>query len=49
MVHGTFNSAVFHAHGLPKTFAQDNHSYLKKGVARGLHDQLEHPQGKLVR
>jgi dTDP-4-dehydrorhamnose 3,5-epimerase len=45
----TFNSAVFRAHGLPETFAQDNHSYSKRGVVRGLHYQLEHPQGKLVR
>ncbi len=31
------------------TFLQDNHSYSKQGVLRGLHYQLEQPQGKLVR
>ena len=30
-------------------FVQDNHSVSKKGVLRGLHYQVEHPQGKLVR
>jgi len=30
------------------TFLQDKHSHSKKGVLRGLHYQLNHPQGKLV-
>ncbi|HVW52312.1 MAG TPA: dTDP-4-dehydrorhamnose 3,5-epimerase [Trinickia sp.] len=30
-------------------FVQDNHSHSFKGVLRGLHYQIEHPQGKLVR
>jgi dTDP-4-dehydrorhamnose 3,5-epimerase len=30
-------------------FVQDNHSRSVKGVLRGLHYQIEHPQGKLVR
>lgn len=30
-------------------FVQDNHSRSRKGVLRGLHYQLERPQGKLVR
>lgn len=30
-------------------FVQDNHSKSKRGVLRGLHYQLEHTQGKLVR
>lgn len=30
-------------------FVQDNHSKSKKGVLRGLHYQIQHPQGKLVR
>ena len=30
-------------------FVQDNHSRSQKGVLRGLHYQLEQPQGKLVR
>ncbi len=35
--------------GLNVTFVQDNHSRSSKGVLRGLHYQIEHPQGKLVR
>ena len=31
------------------TFVQDNHSRSAKGVLRGLHYQIEHAQGKLVR
>jgi dTDP-4-dehydrorhamnose 3,5-epimerase len=31
------------------TFVLDNHSHSGKGVLRGLHYQLKHPQGKLVR
>ncbi len=31
------------------TFVQDNHSFSKKGVLRGLHYQMEQTQGKLVR
>lgn len=35
--------------GLQVDFVQDNHSMSSKGVLRGLHYQLEHTQGKLVR
>jgi dTDP-4-dehydrorhamnose 3,5-epimerase len=35
--------------GLPMDFVQDNHSRSARGVLRGLHYQLENPQGKLVR
>jgi dTDP-4-dehydrorhamnose 3,5-epimerase len=45
----TFNAERFREHGLPAEFVQDNHSYSRKGVVRGLHYQLEQPQGKLVR
>ena len=31
------------------SFVQDNHSFSRKNVLRGLHYQVEHPQGKLVR
>lgn len=31
------------------TFVQDNHSHSKKSVLRGLHYQIQQPQGKLVR
>lgn len=45
----TFNSERFRRLGLPDLFLQDNHSYSTRGVVRGLHYQLEQPQGKLVR
>ncbi|RMH15706.1 MAG: dTDP-4-dehydrorhamnose 3,5-epimerase [Gammaproteobacteria bacterium] len=35
--------------GVDHEFVQDNHSRSTFGVLRGLHYQLEHPQGKLVR
>lgn len=31
------------------SFVQDNHSKSAQGILRGLHYQIEHPQGKLVR
>jgi len=46
----TYNQRVFEANGLPFDFVQDNQSWSRKGVLRGLH--LQHPphaQGKLVR
>ena len=45
----TYNAEAFEAHGLPSVFLQDNQSYSKENVLRGLHYQLEQPQGKLVR
>ncbi|HEX6097693.1 MAG TPA: dTDP-4-dehydrorhamnose 3,5-epimerase [Thermoanaerobaculia bacterium] len=45
----TYNAATFREAGLPETFVQDNHSYSRRGVLRGLHYQLHEPQGKLVR
>jgi dTDP-4-dehydrorhamnose 3,5-epimerase len=35
--------------GLDLQFVQDNHSKSGRGVLRGLHYQIQHPQGKLVR
>ncbi len=35
--------------GVDVQFLQDNHSKSGKGVLRGLHYQIQHPQGKLVR
>ena len=35
--------------GLKVQFVQDNHSRSARGVLRGLHYQIQHPQGKLVR
>jgi dTDP-4-dehydrorhamnose 3,5-epimerase len=45
----TFHAAKFTQQGLPEVFLQDNHSRSVRGVLRGLHYQLEHPQGKLIR
>jgi dTDP-4-dehydrorhamnose 3,5-epimerase len=46
----SFNARDFEqATGLKETFVQDNHSKSAKGVLRGLHYQVEHAQGKLVR
>jgi dTDP-4-dehydrorhamnose 3,5-epimerase len=44
-----FNAETFAALGLPAAFAQDNQSFSARGVLRGLHYQIGHPQGKLVR
>jgi dTDP-4-dehydrorhamnose 3,5-epimerase len=35
--------------GLETTFVQDNHSRSERNVLRGLHYQIQQPQGKLVR
>lgn len=35
--------------GIDMSFVQDNHSRSAKGVLRGLHYQIQQPQGKLVR
>jgi dTDP-4-dehydrorhamnose 3,5-epimerase len=46
----SFNQRDFaEATGLQVNFVQDNHSRSVKGVLRGLHYQIRHPQGKLVR
>jgi dTDP-4-dehydrorhamnose 3,5-epimerase len=46
----SFNEQDFaQATGLNVSFVQDNHSRSAKGVLRGLHYQLQQPQGKLVR
>ncbi len=46
----SFNARDFElATGLKKSFVQDNHSKSSKGVLRGLHYQVQHAQGKLVR
>lgn len=46
----SFNARDFsRATGLDVEFVQDNHSKSSKGVLRGLHYQIQHPQGKLVR
>jgi dTDP-4-dehydrorhamnose 3,5-epimerase len=45
----SWNERTFAAAGLELAFVQDNHSRSHRGVLRGLHYQIEHAQGKLVR
>lgn len=45
----TYKEPDFKAAGLDYIFVQDNQSKSKKGVLRGLHFQINHPQAKLVR
>ncbi len=45
----SWNRQNFADAGLDLDFVQDNHSRSARGVLRGLHYQLENPQGKLVR
>jgi len=45
----TYNERGFAAMGIAERFVQDNQSYSKQGVLRGLHFQVEQAQGKLVR
>jgi dTDP-4-dehydrorhamnose 3,5-epimerase len=44
-----FNRKTFASLNLPIDFVQDNQSFSTRGVLRGLHYQLEQPQGKLIR
>lgn len=44
----SFNTRLYEAARLPTRFVQDNHSRSKMNVLRGLHYQLQKPQGKLV-
>lgn len=45
----TYNYNDFKAAGIDIEFVQDNQSASKRGVLRGLHFQIQHPQDKLVR
>ena len=45
----TYKRPDFVAGGIAGDFVQDNQSSSTKGVLRGLHFQIEHPQAKLVR
>jgi dTDP-4-dehydrorhamnose 3,5-epimerase len=45
----SWNRRAFVAAGIDAEFVQDNHSRSVRGVLRGLHYQIEHAQGKLVR
>jgi len=45
----TFHEKKYADGGIRGPFVQDNHSHSAQGTLRGLHAQLRHPQGKLVR
>ena len=45
----TYRADQFAALGLPAAFVQDNHSFSRRGVIRGLHFQWDPPMGKLMR
>jgi len=44
-----FNQRVMREIGIDEEFVQDNHSYSKRNVLRGMHYQVQRAQGKLVR
>lgn len=44
----SYNKAKLQAHGIAAEFVQDNLSVSRKNVLRGLHYQVQRPQGKLV-
>ena len=45
----SYSERTFSEIGISERFVQDNHSCSKRGVLRGLHYQVQKPQGKLVR
>ena len=45
----SYNRRAMAELGLKAEFVQDNHSRSARNVLRGMHYQIEHPQGKLVR
>ncbi len=45
----SWNKRSFAGLGIDADFVQDNHSKSQKNVLRGLHYQIEHAQGKLIR
>jgi dTDP-4-dehydrorhamnose 3,5-epimerase len=45
----SWNKQTLVSIGLDVDFVQDNHSKSQRGVLRGLHYQIQRPQGKLVR
>jgi dTDP-4-dehydrorhamnose 3,5-epimerase len=45
----SYNQKIMSEAGIAENFVQDNHSCSSRHVLRGLHYQLKHPQGKLVR
>ena len=45
----SYNQRTFADLGISDAFVQDNHSKSARNVLRGLHYQIQQPQGKLVR
>ncbi len=45
----SYQANEFAAAGIPANFVQDNHSGSRQGTLRGLHYQIQQPQGKLLR
>jgi dTDP-4-dehydrorhamnose 3,5-epimerase len=45
----SYNQRIMAEMGIVESFVQDNHSCSSRNVVRGLHYQVKHPQGKLVR
>jgi len=45
----SYNKMAMSNAGIVDEFVQDNHSFSSRHVLRGLHYQIRHPQGKLVR
>jgi dTDP-4-dehydrorhamnose 3,5-epimerase len=45
----SYNQKAFAELGIDERFVQDNHSSSRRNVLRGLHYQIKHAQGKLVR
>jgi dTDP-4-dehydrorhamnose 3,5-epimerase len=44
----SYSERTFAQIGVPEKFVQDNHSYSEHAVLRGLHYQVQRPQGKLI-
>lgn len=45
----SYNEDSFYSCGLKMRFVQDNECFSKKNVLRGMHVNIRHPQGKLIR
>jgi dTDP-4-dehydrorhamnose 3,5-epimerase len=45
----TYHRDKYRESGIDLDFVQDNHSRSARGTIRGIHAQLQHPQGKLIR
>ncbi|MEW6129409.1 MAG: dTDP-4-dehydrorhamnose 3,5-epimerase [Acidobacteriota bacterium] len=45
----SYHRRKFAEMGIQDTFVQDNHAMSQRGILRGLHYQIKHPQAKLCR